>query len=155
CAAERDRPGPLRHGVGRRGGGGRRGVREGGGDLPRARIGPRARGGAPSRRSPARLAPSRRPVGARGPRSPRGARMSAPAPSIVAYLMAGYPSPAQFAVLLPRVAAVCDAVEIGIPFSDPVADGISIQRASRAALAQGTTVRDLFELLLRSREAIS
>ncbi len=80
--------------------------------------------------------------------------MSAPSPSIVAYLMAGYPSPAKFAALLPRVAAVCDAVEIGVPFSDPVADGISIQRASRAALAQGTTVRDLIELLLSLRAAI-
>jgi tryptophan synthase alpha chain len=68
-------------------------------------------------------------------------------PAIVAYLTAGYPSPERFARLLPEVAAVTDAVEIGVPFSDPVADGVTIQRASRASLEAGTSLRGILDLL--------
>lgn len=79
---------------------------------------------------------------------------TAPAkPALVAYLTGDYPTPARFAELLPAVAAAADAVEIGIPFSDPMADGATIQRASRAALAGGTTLRGLIELLRDRRPA--
>ena len=62
------------------------------------------------------------------------------APAIVAYLTAGFPSRARFRDDLARVAAAADVVEIGVPFSDPMADGMTIQRASHAALAQGVTL---------------
>lgn len=74
-------------------------------------------------------------------------------PALVAYLTAGYPTPARFAELLAAVASACDVVEVGVPFSDPMADGATIQRASRAALEQGTTLRGLIELLRDRRPA--
>jgi len=63
------------------------------------------------------------------------------APALIAYLTAGYPKRAEFAARLEAVAAAADVVEIGVPFTDPMADGVTIQRASLAALAQGVTLR--------------
>ncbi len=60
---------------------------------------------------------------------------------LVAFLTAGYPSPDAFVPLLREVGSIADVVEIGVPFSDPMADGVTIQRASRAALEQGVTLR--------------
>ncbi len=68
-------------------------------------------------------------------------------PALVAYLTAGFPSPAVFAGDLQRVAAHADVVEIGVPFTDPMADGMTIQRASHAALAQGVSLRWILEQL--------
>jgi len=65
-------------------------------------------------------------------------------PAIVAFLTAGYPEPATFLPLLERVAAAADAVELGVPFSDPMADGVTIQRSSREAIANGVTLRWIF-----------
>jgi len=62
-------------------------------------------------------------------------------PALVAYLTAGFPRREQFAALLEAVAAAADVVEIGVPFTDPMADGVTIQRASLAALSQGVTLR--------------
>jgi tryptophan synthase alpha chain len=61
-------------------------------------------------------------------------------PALVGYLTAGFPSRRQFKESLAAVASVCDVVEIGVPFSDPMADGATVQRASFAALADGTTL---------------
>jgi len=62
-------------------------------------------------------------------------------PALVAYLTAGFPQRGEFARHLEAVAAAADVVEIGVPFTDPMADGVTIQRASLAALAQGVTLR--------------
>jgi tryptophan synthase alpha chain len=62
-------------------------------------------------------------------------------PALVAYLTAGYPQREQFVSHLEAVAAAADVVEIGVPFTDPMADGVTIQRASLAALAQGVTLK--------------
>ena len=70
-------------------------------------------------------------------------------PALVAFLTAGYPERARFRETLSRIAAVADAVEIGVPFSDPMADGLTIQRASAAALAQGVTLGWILEELAR------
>jgi tryptophan synthase alpha chain len=53
-------------------------------------------------------------------------------------------------------AAGADAIELGIPFSDPIADGPVIQAASQRALANGTTTRDVFAIAraIRERSAI-
>jgi tryptophan synthase alpha chain len=61
-------------------------------------------------------------------------------PALVGYLTAGFPSRRQFKDNLAAVAGCCDVVEIGVPFSDPMADGTTVQRASFAALADGVTL---------------
>ena len=67
--------------------------------------------------------------------------------ALAAFLTAGFPDRERFLGLLPAVAAVADVVELGVPFSDPMADGTTIQRASRAALAAGTTLRWILDAL--------
>ena len=61
-------------------------------------------------------------------------------PALVGYLTAGFPTRRQFKDNLAAVAGACEVVEIGVPFSDPMADGTTIQRASFAALADGVTL---------------
>jgi tryptophan synthase alpha chain len=68
-------------------------------------------------------------------------------PALVGYLTAGFPSRRQFRDNLATVAAGCDVVEIGVPFSDPMADGTTIQRASFTALADGVTLPWILEEL--------
>jgi tryptophan synthase alpha chain len=61
-------------------------------------------------------------------------------PALVAFLTAGYPSAARFREHLLAVAAGSDVIEIGVPFTDPMADGVTIQRSSQAALKQGVSL---------------
>jgi len=61
-------------------------------------------------------------------------------PAITAFLTAGHPHRDRFADTLQAVAAAADVVEVGVPFSDPMADGVTIQRASRSALQAGVTL---------------
>jgi tryptophan synthase alpha chain len=61
-------------------------------------------------------------------------------PALVGFLTAGFPNRRHFKENLAAVAEACDVVEIGVPFSDPMADGTTIQRASFAALADGVTL---------------
>ncbi|HEX5421213.1 MAG TPA: tryptophan synthase subunit alpha, partial [Gammaproteobacteria bacterium] len=68
-------------------------------------------------------------------------------PAIVAGLTAGYPDPARFAEVLAAVSEAADVVEICVPFSDPMADGVTIQRSSRAAIEHGVSLRWIFEQL--------
>lgn len=70
-------------------------------------------------------------------------------PALVAYLTAGFPRRAEFAAHLEAIASAADVVEIGVPFTDPMADGITIQRASLAALAQGVTLRWILDEVAR------
>ncbi len=81
--------------------------------------------------------------------SARKARPLALAP----FLTAGFPSLDEFPSLLGRVADVADLVEVGVPFSDPLADGVTIQRASHAALEAGVSLRWILETLAASRVA--
>jgi tryptophan synthase alpha chain len=62
-------------------------------------------------------------------------------PALVAFLTAGYPSKDRFREHLQAIAAAADVVEIGVPFTDPMADGVTVQRSSQAALAQGVSLR--------------
>lgn len=61
-------------------------------------------------------------------------------PAVVAFMTAGFPDRSGFRGSLAAIAAAADVVEIGIPFTDPMADGMTIQRASRAALEGGFTL---------------
>jgi tryptophan synthase alpha chain len=61
--------------------------------------------------------------------------------ALIPYLTAGYPDLAATAALLDAlVGAGADIIELGVPFSDPVADGPTIQRSSQRALDQGATL---------------
>jgi tryptophan synthase alpha chain len=74
-------------------------------------------------------------------------------PALVAYLTAGDPSPEltpALALALERGGA--DVLELGVPFSDPIADGPVIQRASDRALHAGTTVARVLDIARRIRE---
>ncbi|MFD4293903.1 tryptophan synthase subunit alpha [Rhodococcus sp. NPDC058505] len=65
--------------------------------------------------------------------------------ALVGYLPVGYPTVAEsVAAVTTLVEAGCDLVEVGIPYSDPVMDGTTIQDAATAALAAGVRVRDVF-----------
>ena len=68
-------------------------------------------------------------------------------PALVAFMTAGFPSREKFREHLTAVAAGADAVEIGVPFSDPMADGVTIQRSSESALRQGVTLHWILEEL--------
>jgi tryptophan synthase alpha chain len=68
-------------------------------------------------------------------------------PALVAFLTAGYPKRAQFREQLAAVAEAADVVEIGVPFTDPMADGMTIQRSSREALLQGVSLQWILDEL--------
>jgi tryptophan synthase alpha chain len=74
-------------------------------------------------------------------------------PRLVPFLCGGHPTRASFPALLASVARQADVVEIGVPFTDPMADGVSIQRASASALADGTTLPWLLDVVARLRPA--
>jgi tryptophan synthase alpha chain len=73
-------------------------------------------------------------------------------PALVGFLTAGFPTRRSFKDNLAAVAEVCDVVEVGVPFSDPMADGTTIQRASFAALADGVTLPWIFDELRGVKE---
>lgn len=74
--------------------------------------------------------------------------------AICAYVTAGYPDPGRFGELLTKVAAAADVVEVGVPFTDPMADGQTIQKASHEALTRGVNLDYIFDTLTtRSLEA--
>jgi tryptophan synthase alpha chain len=68
-------------------------------------------------------------------------------PALVAYLTAGFPTRAQFRQLLTEIADAADVVEIGVPFTDPMADGVTVQRASEQALRNGVTLEWILQEL--------
>jgi tryptophan synthase alpha chain len=71
---------------------------------------------------------------------------------LVAYVTAGDPSlAASEKIILAAAEAGGDVIELGVPFSDPVADGPTIQRASERALKSGTTLAGVIELVRRLR----
>ena len=75
-------------------------------------------------------------------------------PALITYIMAGDPSPEISAELMATLAkAGADIIELGMPFSDPTADGPTIQRAGIRALRGGTNLTKVFEQLYDFRES--
>ena len=73
---------------------------------------------------------------------------------IVTYITAGDPSlDATLKFVLALAEAGADVIELGVPFSDPLADGPTIQRASERALKAGTTLAGVLELVRRIRKS--
>jgi len=75
--------------------------------------------------------------------------------ALIPYLTAGFPTPADSLAALVRLAAAgADFIEVGLPFSDPLADGPTIQRSTQVALEQGMTVARALEQIHRAALAI-
>jgi tryptophan synthase alpha chain len=73
---------------------------------------------------------------------------------LVAYITAGDPSlDATLKFVLALADARADVIELGVPFSDPLADGPTIQRASERALKSGTTLAGVIDLVHRTRQS--
>ena len=70
----------------------------------------------------------------------KAAILDAPSPALLPFFTAGHPRRDDFHSTLGKLAEAGDAVEIGVPFSDPMADGVTIQRASEAALSNGVSL---------------
>ena len=74
--------------------------------------------------------------------------------ALVPFITAGYPQRNSFADTLELVAKAGDVVEVGIPFSDPMADGMTIQRSSHEALQQGVNLAWIFDEIERIADRI-
>ena len=75
-------------------------------------------------------------------------------PGIVAYLTAGDPDvETTLAIALAAIDNGADVIELGVPFSDPLADGPVIQRASERAVARGVRLTDVLEIAGQLRAA--
>jgi tryptophan synthase alpha chain len=70
-------------------------------------------------------------------------------PALVAFITAGYPEPREFLQVLRAVSSAADAIEIGVPFSDPMADGVTIQRSSQHAIEHGVSLSWILDELAR------
>ena len=76
--------------------------------------------------------------------------------ALIGYVTVGYPSlEATFKAVAVLEEAGCDIVELGIPFSDPLADGVTIQRASHQALEAGVTPTVCLETASKIRQRVS
>jgi tryptophan synthase alpha chain len=75
--------------------------------------------------------------------------------TLVGYYPAGYPSKQDSIDSLVAMAENgCDILEIGVPYSDPVMDGLVIQQATEVAISNGFKLRDLFEIIKGVREKV-
>jgi tryptophan synthase alpha chain len=70
--------------------------------------------------------------------------------ALIPYLTAGFPTAKASEAALRSVAEVSDIIEVGVPFSDPLADGPTIQRSTFEALRQGMTLAGTLELISRA-----
>jgi tryptophan synthase alpha chain len=76
--------------------------------------------------------------------------------ALIPYIMAGDPGPASTVPMMHAlVESGCDIIELGVPFSDPMADGPAIQRAAERALKHGVGLKDVLRMVreFRSRDA--
>ena len=78
--------------------------------------------------------------------------------ALIPYIVAGYPdAETSLAIALAAIDAGADLLEVGLPYSDPLADGTTLQRASAGALATGATFNrslDLVSRIARARPAV-
>lgn len=67
--------------------------------------------------------------------------------AFIPYVVAGYPNPRRSRNVADRCLEAADLLEVGLPYSDPLADGATLQRASSAALRAGATLEGSLELV--------
>jgi len=68
-------------------------------------------------------------------------------PALIPFITAGYPNAEDFKQTLFEISKKADVIEIGVPFSDPMADGVTIQRSSHMAIENGVTLKWIFNQL--------
>ncbi len=73
--------------------------------------------------------------------------------AFVTYVMAGDPGPEASFDILTQLAEHADIIELGMPFSDPMAEGPAIQKAAQRSLRAGTKMRDVLDMVRRFRAA--
>lgn len=99
-------------------------------------------------------APAARPTPGARLTSALAGRPAGSLPGLIPYVTAGYPGREDTVRLLAAAQrAGCVAAEVGLPFSDPLADGPTIQRSSQAALANGMSVNLALEQVAQARAA--
>ena len=67
--------------------------------------------------------------------------------ALMPYFTLGYPSISESIEIIKAIAPYCDLIELGVPFSDPIADGPIIQRSTQAALENGVTTAKCLEMV--------
>ena len=72
--------------------------------------------------------------------------------ALMPYFTLGYPDRETSLAIIEAIAPYSDLLELGVPFSDPLADGPTIQHSTQVALEQGTTVAGCFEMLRTLRQ---
>ena len=73
--------------------------------------------------------------------------------ALIPFITAGDPDPALTVPLMHAlVESGADIIELGVPFSDPMADGPTIQRASERALAKGVSLRGVLDMVAQFRQ---
>ncbi len=78
------------------------------------------------------------------------------AKALIAYVTIGYPGIEATMEIVPMLAASgCDIIELGVPFSDPLADGATIQQASFRALENGVTTKKCLEIARQLRKEVN
>ena len=76
--------------------------------------------------------------------------------ALITYITGGDPSPNQtVAIVEAMIEGGADIVELGLPFSDPIADGPTIQKATVRALAEGTTPKNILEIVRKVKSKFS
>lgn len=68
-------------------------------------------------------------------------------PALIPFITAGYPNAEDFKQTLFEISKKADVIEVGVPFSDPMADGVTIQRSSHMAIENGVTLKWIFNQL--------
>ena len=72
--------------------------------------------------------------------------------ALIPFITAGDPDPAMAVPLMHTLAAAgADVIELGVPFSDPMADGPTIQRSSERALKHGTSLKHVLQFVAEFR----
>ena len=75
--------------------------------------------------------------------------------AVIPYLTAGYPDPEEYLKIASRLLEQADLFEIGLPYSDPLGDGPTIQHSGDVALSQGIRTRQVLELVRELRSGTS
>lgn len=76
-------------------------------------------------------------------------------PALVPYITAGYPSKQAFLDNLVAMSKLSGLIEVGVPFSDPMADGVTIQKSSKQALQQGVNLPWIIDTLAELRPSLA